>query len=107
MSQIWQLANAEARAARDPETFSIPSTRERYSLSVGDDAKLIFEVLPDPLSGNTGERMWVRIESVETPGRYVGKLMNHPVVVTSLSHGAKVVFGAEHVADIDRDEDTQ
>lgn len=107
MSEIWTLANVEERAEHAPESFIIPSMRERYALSVGDDAKLVFDTPPDPLSGNSGERMWVRIKNVVVPGRYVGTLMNHPVVVTSLSHGAEIEFGAEHVADIDRDEDTQ
>lgn len=108
MPPLWKLANAEERAAADPATFRIPTMRERYGLTVGDDAKLIFETPIDPVTGNAGERMWVRVKRVVAPGKYVGMLVNNPTVLSAaLVHGDTIEFGAEHVADIDRDEDTQ
>lgn len=105
---LWKLANVEKRAAADPATFHIPSMRERYGLTVGDDAKLVFETPPDPITGNAGERMWVRVKTVVAPGKYIGMLVNNPTVLSAaLAHGDIIEFEAEHVADIDRDEDTQ
>jgi hypothetical protein len=92
----YELANVEDRAARYWRTFRIPPREERESLKVGDRAMLIFD---------NKERMRVAVTTVKD-GSYVGLLASHPVSV-DLKHGDRVVFGPEHVLDVETGEETK
>jgi hypothetical protein len=101
----WRLESGEARHAESPETFWIPSRRERESLGVGAGAKLLFEIETNDAHGPTRgvERMWVIVRR-RLPGLYVGVLDSQPAAAEGdsrvLARGAEVVFGPEHVIDI-------
>jgi hypothetical protein len=82
-----------------PRTFSIPRHDIRSSLRPGALAKLIF--LADGEGCPEAERMWVQVESVDSEGRYMGRLDNVPNALTELVPGVSVPFGPEHVAAID------
>ena len=69
----------------------------RKSLQPGDHAKLVFD------QGEGGERMWVRITSVND-GKYRGVLANNPVLV-DLRLGRRVTFEPRHVVGALRKED--
>lgn len=103
MGTQWQLGNAEAR---ESETFQIPSREARTSLAPKMLAKLIFEFSP-PKHGCSAERMWVEVlekcKIAAPPSRevYVGILANEPIYISGLKMGTKVVFGPEHVIDVD------
>ena len=94
----WELESAERRHAAHPGTFWIPARQEREALRPGDGAKLLFR-----LAGGT-ERMWVIVRQREGPW-YVGVLDTTPAAApdelpAALRRGTDVVFGPEHVADI-------
>lgn len=91
----YVLADAEERA-RASKNFEIPPRQARWTLSVGDLAKLIFCTAEPP----RGERMWVEVTAVLGGGRYEGALRNAPVTM-SIAEGQSVSFGAEHVCDIE------
>lgn len=93
----YTLVNAEKRADRYPDDFKIPDRLSRERLEPGYHVKLIFE------NGRDGERMWVLVQGVEDKNHkttYVGELRNEPVQLRDVKHGDRVVFGPEHVADI-------
>ncbi len=93
----WTLDNAEARAAEAPRSFFIPPAELRRSLKVGDEVKLVFRLERE--DGEVAEeRMWVEV--AET-GPYVGLLRNAPELQGVIEFGARVPFGAEHVAAYD------
>ncbi|WP_158309772.1 TIR domain-containing protein [Pseudomonas ogarae] len=104
----WQLNSGLAQHHRTPDTFYMPSAKERRSIVEGDVVKLIFEIsIPydpeDPEAEQTfGERMWVLVTNNTGP-YYLGTLNNFPCTSdeqTNLSYGDKVVFLPEHVIDI-------
>lgn len=90
----WNLVDGEIRHAENPDTFWIPEKWERYSLEVGDFAKLIFET-----DGEGGERMWVQITESKD-GNYVGSLNNTPFFVDDIDFGDVVAFTAANVIDV-------
>jgi hypothetical protein len=101
----WALVSAEERHAAHPATFLIPTREARASLRPGDAAKLLFDI---EIRGNGRiidrgvDRMWVIVVS-RAGDLYRGLLDNDPGRAEGLSlHlGAEVVFGPEHVAEID------
>ncbi len=106
MTHNYRLADAEDRARQWSTTFKIPDQQRRQDLRVGDHAKLIFEEEIHPQPGDQGprgrvERMWVEIHQRTPNGRYIGKLLNQPALLTSVKSGDDVEFGPEHVADWD------
>ncbi len=92
----FHLADAEARHREAPRAFFIPARSERESLTPGELAKLLFEIVDpgDDMPG--GERMWVEVMAVED-GRYVGALTNQPHAITTIQLGDAIRFGPEHV----------
>lgn len=96
--KAYELADVEERNRKAPDRFLIESAAQRRSLFVGDLAKLIFL----PVGGKTGERMWVKILEPIRPGRYYGELLNDPIMIPELSRGAKVEFGPEHIAVLEK-----
>lgn len=108
----WELNSGLAQHHRTPETFYMPSEKERRTLVEGDVVKLIFNVaIPpdedDPEAPETfGERMWVIVKRRVGP-YYVGELNNVPVTSDeqdNLFVGSEVVFLPEHVIDIQSDD---
>lgn len=104
MNAAIHLGNGEESHAKAPETFEIPPEAARWSLSVGDYAKLMF-VLDEPVRGVSVERMWVCVTRVSStsPVRYVGELANEPAFAP-MTLAERVEFGPEHVIDIERTE---
>ncbi|NLT30360.1 MAG: DUF2314 domain-containing protein [Propionibacterium sp.] len=99
----FSLDNAEELRRDHPDSFDIPSHRERTSLQRGDLVKLVFRIVPTPTEGAGAERMWVIIS--ETDGdHYVGHLDNDPFRITTIQAGDPVTFGPEHVIAILGDE---
>lgn len=83
------LVDADARNEDCPDTFDLPSIRDR--LSPGDHAKLVFR---------PGERLWVLVEKVYSdPVAYEGTLLDEPAVVR-LKVGQHVRFEPRHVVDV-------
>ena len=104
----WALESGVAHHNAAPDTFWIPSRRQRQGLRVGDSAKLIFDVAG--LHGGAHwadfERMWVYVTE-RVGSTYIGVLDNDPATyeatdATYLVAGAEVPFRAEHVIDIAR-----
>ena len=96
----YTIANVEEAAARAPDAFKIPLRAVRERLKIGWLAKLVFEFEQKP-NGCTGERMWVRVDTVDPnlKKKYAGALINTPTAIDSLHPGDVVEFGPEHVAD--------
>lgn len=95
----FELADAEARARENPQTFSIPAIAKRYHLQKGSSAKIIL-VLPTPLAdGRGGERLWFTVEG-KKEGWYLGSLANEPVLFDHLRMGYKLWFRPWHIVDI-------
>jgi hypothetical protein len=96
----WGLLDAESQNEAFPDTFPIPTRRERASLRTGDMVKLVFVLDPPPNQGPNAERMWVEVRSAYRDGSFDGWLTNNPVVITSLEPSVLVAFEARHVAGI-------
>lgn len=96
----WGLLDAEAQNEAFPDTFPIPSARERRALRTGDLVKLVFVLDPPPTEGPNAERMWMEVRRIHEDGSYDGWLTNDPVVVPGLESGALIAFEAHHVAGI-------
>lgn len=102
----WTLVSAEARNAKNPKTFYIPSFEERSSLSRGMAAKLLFDIttIEDGKIIDRGiDRMWVIVTSVLDVG-YQGVLDSNPGMADglALAKGDLVFFRPEHICGLDR-----
>lgn len=104
----WELNSGLAQHHRSPETFYMPSERDRRDLKVEDVVKLMFNISlpPDPEDLEEGdslvERMWVLLVGRVGP-YYLGELNNVPATSgeqDNLHAGDRVVFLPEHVIDI-------
>ena len=108
----WQLESAEARAAKWPDSFTLPPRSVREALKPGTPVQLLFEIeteLPDGSLRRDVERMWV-IVAEKVGALYIGRLDNMPDSVEHdahvyLSEGAEVPFGPEHVIAVDEWDD--
>ncbi len=88
----WQIESAIVRSEHSPETFKIPSKKQRENVEPGYVVKLIFT------SAGKGERMWVEVEG-KAKNRYVGILKNSPIFVDAIK-GERVEFGPENICAI-------
>jgi hypothetical protein len=104
----WELKSGLAQHHRSPETFYVPSERDRRALQMGDIVKLMFDIaLPaedesDMESPSLIERMWVIVAGKVGP-YYLGELNNVPATSgeqENLGAGDEVIFLPEHVIDI-------
>ena len=104
----WELRSGLAQHHRSPQTFEMPSERERRTLEKGDIVKLMFDIrLPVEDKSDTEpsgliERMWVIVTGKVGP-YYLGKLDNVPLTSDeqeNLGSGDEVIFLPEHVIDI-------
>lgn len=101
----WFLRDSEATHEEAPDTFWIPSERERLSLKIGDLAKLVFEIwVDDPEKSASVERMWVIVSEVLEDG-YIGILDNEPAGIEKNDDfwfGSEIPFGPKHIIQINR-----
>ena len=105
----WTLLSGEARHAADPQTFRIPSRRERESLSPGDAAQLLFDIETREAGRVVDrgvDRMWVIVKS-RVGEQYCGVLDSDPGHAEGLPlhPGIEVTFAPEHVIAIERPPD--
>jgi hypothetical protein len=92
MSADVELVDAEERHVASVFTFEIPAAMERVSLRVNDLAKVIFE------GDGIAERIWTRVLSVESRGRYRVRLASEPLADLP----RRFEIEAKHVIDIER-----
>jgi hypothetical protein len=95
------LESAVARSEMAPETFLIPGAGARRLVRPGQGVKLLFWIKSEDEQIPICERMWVLVEEQLQDGRYVGSLANVPETAGNLSKGTRLVFGSEHIADVD------
>lgn len=98
----YRLGSAEQRHAQSPATFWIPERPERETLGPGDEVKLLFELIDPGPNDPPAERMWVMILARRPDGSYSGELDNVPYCLEGIDLGDTVVFGPEHIMDIER-----
>lgn len=99
----YQLADGEARHRESPETFEIPTAKERNSVTAGDSVKLIFEITDG--SRTQVERMWVKVTGMKE-GLFEGLLNNDPFCTDELKAGEPLAFEARHIIQIERADET-
>ena len=102
----WELESGEARHAKAPDTFWIPSREERESLEVGAGVKLLFIIETEDENSrieHAVERMWV-IVKLRLSGIYIGILDSEPATFEPepgfLARGSEIIFKPEHIIDI-------
>jgi uncharacterized protein YegJ (DUF2314 family) len=97
MSKQWNLESAVAMNAAHPDTFLIPSARERHNLRVGDYVKITFSSVDE---STIPERMWVEVVKVGPGRRYAGRLDNEPFYLTGLQLHDIIAFKPDHVTSV-------
>jgi hypothetical protein len=99
MAKFLKLEDVEKTAKENPETFFIPSEKERTSQRVGNSVRLHFR-LKGPAPGEPqAERMWVTITQEQRLFKpYKGVLENAPVFIEDLKQGMQVTFKSCHIA---------
>ena len=90
-----KLESTVERNRAAPYTFEIPSKEERESVQPGNYAKII--VLP---KNNPGERIWVKVISKLSNGRYLGSFANDPIFFKA-KYEDEVIFREYNIAAID------
>lgn len=96
-SRSWVLADADVLASECKYTFYKPSAPIIERIAVGDTVKLIFEFSSDDPEAPGAERMWVLVDEIVAPGRFRGRLDNHPYHIKDLKAGDPVEFEARHI----------
>ena len=99
----WELDDGEALHREAPDTFYIPPSDARQSLSVGQNVKLVFRISVEDEGGARSqevERMWVVVQRGLTDGQYLGELNNDPYCTDGIQAGMPVVFEPRHVIQI-------
>ncbi len=92
----YELDDGEQMHANAPDTFYIPTLKERENLKVGDCVKLVFR-MDQPFKDHLSvERMWVEITEVKD-NYYIGYLDNDPDGEVLVECGDTVVFQPKHV----------
>lgn len=79
----------------------IPPLDERRSLRLGDSAQLVFNCVPPRPNEPGSDRLWYEVVEVRAGPQYLGTRKSPPRIVAA---GARVLFGPEHVAEVDRHE---
>ena len=99
----WELESAVERNREHPETFPIPSDRERQSLEFGDRVKLLFlfqifdESYPEGIV--SCERMWATVID-SSDGELIGLLESAPRSSDVLRPDDAFWLHPSHVCDI-------
>jgi hypothetical protein len=97
----WFLDDVEKAAQADPDSFFIPSQKERQKQAVGNQVKLHFVLANPDEKEPRAERMWVTISKV-LPLRqgYKGVLDNEPQYIKGLHAGDIIKFQSRHIAQV-------
>ncbi|KRE61932.1 immunity protein Imm33 domain-containing protein [Paenibacillus sp. Soil750] len=97
----WSLEDVEKTKLLNPNTFFIPSQKDRQKQKKGDLVRLHF-ILNHPSENDPrAERMWVEItEKKLFSHKYIGILTNQPTYINSLHAGDKIEFEPKHIARI-------
>ncbi|MBP3965026.1 DUF2314 domain-containing protein [Paenibacillus lignilyticus] len=97
----WSLEDVEKTSLLNPNTFFIPSQKERKKQKSGDLVRLRFVLSHPSEDGPRAERMWVEItEKKLFSQKYKGILTNQPIYINSLHVGDKIEFQPKHIARI-------
>lgn len=90
---MYNLMNAEDPAL--PEYPDVPPRTEREATKAADRVRLCFAN-----ATHRGERLWVYVTEVDGH-RYQGIVDDDPTTDGFPERGAEIIFGPEHVLDID------
>ena len=93
----FTLEDGEARHREHPDTFWVPTRKDRENLVKDDLVKLVFNLTDGKQT--QAERMWVLITSGDSAG-YTGKLDNDPYCMDKIKAGLEVAFEPRHVIEI-------
>jgi uncharacterized protein YegJ (DUF2314 family) len=94
----YTLDDGEALQREFPETFEIPTLKNRECQQVGDLVKLIFRItINDEVFV---ERMWVIITH-KNEGDLIGKLDNQPFCTKELKAGDEIKFTLKNIINIE------
>jgi hypothetical protein len=96
----WRLDDASLTAKENPYTFYKPSAAAISLLRPGNLAKLVFAFDSDDPEAPGAERMWVRIDRIESR-RFFGVLDNDPLFIRDLKAGDPIEFDDRHVIQTD------
>ncbi|MFD2332584.1 DUF2185 domain-containing protein [Cohnella sp. GCM10020058] len=97
----WRLEDVERASLRNPNTFFIPSLKERQKQKKGDLVRLHFLLEQSAEDGPRAERMWVEVTGKKRWSQtYTGILTNQPVSIKSLQIGDILEFEPRHIARI-------
>lgn len=95
----WSLEDVEKTSQSNPNTFFIPSKKERHNQRKGDLVRLHFVLNHPSEEGPRAERMWVEITGKKLFNqKYIGILTNQPIYINSLNAGDKIEFEPRHIA---------
>src|SRR6476469_9077398 len=99
MAKFLELENVEETDRQHPDTFFLPSKKERKSQKIGASVRLHF-TLKDPGEVDPrAERMWVTVTQECGLFRpYKGTLQNAPVYLHDLKPGDEITFKPCHIA---------
>jgi hypothetical protein len=99
MAKFLTLENVEQTAKEHPDTFFLPSEKERKSQKIGASVRLHF-LLKNPSENDpTAERMWVKVtQECGFLKPYKGILESPPVLIDDLKPGDQVTFKPCHIA---------
>ena len=108
----WELRSGEVAHEANPGTFWIPPAEARRNLQRGQAVKVIFDQEGTEQDGSVsvqGERMYVLV-SHSVGDRFMGMLTSKPKLLDPsdavyLCAAAEVLFGPEHVIDIEHPPD--
>lgn len=92
----WFLENCARLAARNANSFYIPSRADLDKIVIGDHVKLIFAKYD---KNHTTERMWVEVTRITDESLH-GLLNNTPAVTHDLRFGDLINFNLFNVANI-------
>ncbi len=97
--QEYTLDDVQQKNRENPRHFQSPTEEEIAALQPGDEVRLIFR-LPAPRDdGLSGERMWVRIASIDDQ-QFTGELQSKPAALQNLQPGDSISFGPQHIATV-------
>lgn len=96
----YTLIDGVQRNKEHPNTFYIPSEKDKKKVTVGLLCKLGFEPTEDAEEIG-GERMWVEVISADGDN-FVGTLRNMPLFMP-IEFGEEVAFNSKHIIDITED----
>lgn len=95
----WMLENVEKANQLYPNSFFIPSLKERKGQKKGDLVRLHFIINNPGEEKPRAERMWVEIKDKKLLSKkYIGILTNQPVFIKTLNQGDMIEFEPRHVA---------